>query len=134
MDDLKILIVDDQITHLKLNKTIVEKLGWHADTVDSAEEALLILEWHHDYCAIITDLKIPWMNGIDFCKIVKRKYPQILVYALTGNPDLFNYRELNSAGFDGFYFKPIRIEIIKNILIGIEETLTDNLSTPSEIH
>jgi CheY-like chemotaxis protein len=125
MHDSKILIVDDQRDHLKLIKAILEKLGWHADTVDSAEEALLILEWHQDYCAIITDLKIPWMNGIEFCKIVKKTYPQILVFALTGNPDLFNYRELNSAGFDGFYFKPISVEIIKNILIGIKDGVTD---------
>ena len=66
------------------------------------------------------------MNGIDFCKIVKKKYPQILVFALTGNPDLFNYKELNSAGFDGFYFKPIAVETIENILLDITSDSTDS--------
>ena len=121
VSDSKILVVDDQIDHLKLVKAILEKLGWNADIVDSAEEAVMILEWHHDYCAIITDLKIPWMNGIDFCKIVKKKYPQILVFALTGNPDFFSHRDLNSAGFDGFYFKPITVKTIENILLDITD-------------
>jgi hypothetical protein len=36
--------------------------------------------------------------------------PQIQVFALTGNPDLFDYDDLNNAGFDGLYFKPITLE------------------------
>ena len=115
----KILVIDDQRSQLRLIKKMLEKFGWQALTADSAEEAELILEWGHEFRAIITDLKMPWMNGLEFCKIAKSKYPQIQVFALTGNPDLFNFDDLNKAGFDGFYVKPITLETIDNIVFTI---------------
>lgn len=119
MPSPKILVVDDQRSHLRIIKKMLEKFGWQALTADSAEEAELILEWGHEFRAIITDLKMPWLNGVEFCKMAKRKYPAIKIYALSGNPDLFDYNELNGAGFDGFYFKPITLETIENILFAI---------------
>ena len=125
MPNPKILVIDDQRSQLRLIKMMLEKYGWQVLTADSAEEAKLILEWGHQFSAIITDLKMPWLNGVEFCKIAKMKYPQIQVFALTGNPDLFDYDELNNAGFDGFYFKPIRLEIIENILFAIIDGSTN---------
>lgn len=119
MSNSKILVIDDQRNHLRIIKKMLGKYGWEAITADSAEEAELMLDWGHQFRAIITDLKMPWMNGIELCKIAKSKHPQIQVFALTGNPDLFNYDDLNNAGFDGFYFKPITLETIENILVAI---------------
>lgn len=119
MTNSKILVIDDQRSQLRLINRMLEKYRWQVITADSAEEAKLILEWDHQFSAIITDLKMPWLNGVEFCKIAKMKYPQVQVFALTGNPDLFDYDELNKAGFDGFYFKPITLEIIENILFAI---------------
>jgi CheY-like chemotaxis protein len=134
MPNSKILVIDDQLSQLRLIKIMLEKYGWHVVTADSAEEATLILEWGHQFSAIITDLKMPWLNGVDFCKLAKMKYPKIQVFALTGNPDLFDYDELNNAGFDGFYFKPIRLEIIENILSAIvgDSTTLDKKNNRSE--
>jgi len=126
MHNSKILIIDDQLSHLRLIKKMLSRFGWQAVSVDSAEEAELILEWDHNFCAVITDLKMPWMNGVEFCTRAKRKYPEIKIYALSGNPDAFEYNELNNAGFDGFYFKPIRLAIIENILHAIESGVSDS--------
>lgn len=119
MPSSKILVVDDQRSHLRIIKKMLEKYGWHAITADSAEEAELILEWGYEFKAIITDLKMPWLNGVEFCEMVKRKYPAVKIYALSGNPDLFDYNELINAGFDGFYLKPITLKTIENILFAI---------------
>jgi CheY-like chemotaxis protein len=116
MSNEKILIVDDQRGHLRLMKEMVESCGKCAVTVDSAEEAELILEWYSDIHALITDLKMPWLDGVDFCKNTKRKYPAIKVYALSGNLQAYDRHVLDDAGFDGIYQKPVRFEIIKAIL------------------
>jgi CheY-like chemotaxis protein len=114
--DEKILIIDDQRSHLQLMKRMLTKCGRQSVTVDSAEEAELILEWNSDIHAMITDLKMPWLNGIDFCKRTKEKYPDLKIYALSGNLNEFDQTYLNDAGFDGIYQKPIRFEIIEDIL------------------
>ncbi len=119
MSDPQILVIDDQRSHLRLIKKILAKYGWQALTADSAEEAELILEWGHPFRAIITDLHMPWLNGIEFCKKTKRAYPHLKIYALSGNPNLFAYDELTNAGFDGIYMKPITIKLIENLLFSI---------------
>ncbi len=126
MRDSKILIVDDQLSHLRIVKKMLERFGWQASTADSAEVAELMLEYGHEFSAIITDLKMPWMNGVEFCQIVKKKYPQIKIYALSGNLDLYDYDELKNAGFDGFYFKPITIATIENLLAAISSGASEN--------
>jgi CheY-like chemotaxis protein len=125
MRDEKILVIDDQRSHLRLMKRILEKFGKRSVTVDSAEEAEFILEWNSDYEALITDLKMPWLNGIDFCRKTKRKYPGIKIYALSGNVDAYSKTDLEDAGFDGIYQKPIRFDTIKAILDAIQKSVPE---------
>ncbi len=119
------MIVDDQRGHLRLMKEMVERCGKSAITVDSAEEAELILEWYPDIQALITDLKMPWLDGVAFCKNTKRKYPGIKVFALSGNLQAYDQSELDEAGFDAVYQKPVRFEIIKSILGNLQHSEAD---------
>ena len=76
-------------------------------TADSAEEAEHILRYEENISLIITDLKMPWLNGLDFCRKVKTLKPDLRVYALSGCVNNFDMNELEDAGFDGIYQKPI---------------------------
>jgi hypothetical protein len=51
--------------------------------------------------------------------------PQIQVFALTGNPDLLNYDNLNNAGIDGFDFRPKTLGTTENILLAIADGSTE---------
>ena len=104
----KVLVVDDQPSQLKLMRQMLERLGYTAVTVDSAEEAEYILRYGENFSLIITDLKMPWLNGVNFCGKIKNLNPDLKTYALSGC--LYNYdpKDLEKAGFDGIYQKPIR--------------------------
>ena len=123
----KILVIDDQRSQLRLIKKILAKLGYSAVTVDSAEEACLILRWEQDFSMIITDLKMPWLDGLQFCKKAKSSHPNLKIYALSGFIGGYGARELEDAGFDGVYQKPIRESLLVEILN------TFNSETPREI-
>jgi len=105
---------------------MLERYGWQAVIVDSAEEAELILEWDVDFRALITDLKMPWLNGVDFCKKTKKKYPDIKIFALSGYLQEFGQNALDDAGFDGVYQKPVRLTMIEELLNVIEKCASDN--------
>ena len=126
MHDRKILLIDDQLSHLRMLKKMFEKYGCQAVTVDSAEEAELILEWNPGIHALVTDLKMPWLNGIDFCKKTKIKYPDIQIYALSGYLEEYGRNALDEAGFDGVYQKPVCFEMIEDMLNAIEKGASDN--------
>jgi len=112
----KILVVDDQRSQLRLIKKILTRLGHTAVTVDSAEEAGLILRWEQDFSMIITDLKMPWLDGLQFCKNAKALHPRLKIYALSGFVGGYDARELTDAGFDAVYQKPIRKSLLLEIL------------------
>ena len=95
---------------------LVEKLGYMAVTVDSAEEAEHILRFQENFSLIITDLKMPWLNGLDFCRKVKIINPKLKIYAVSGYLNDFDTNELEDAGFDGIYQKPITKAHLRKIL------------------
>ena len=107
-------------------KKIIEKLGNVVFTTDTAEEAELLVEWN-DFSLIISDLKMPWLDGLNFCKKTKQLYPNLRIYALSGYIDNFGRRELEEAGFDGLYKKPISIKLIKRML-------SDAFSVTHDLH
>ena len=119
----RVLVVDDQRSQLKLMKKMLEKIGYMAVTVDSAEEAEHILRGEKSFSMIITDLKMPWVDGLRFCKRAKIIDPNLKIFALSGFLCDFDINELEDAGFDGIYEKPISKAQLAEILhAGTEKT------------
>jgi len=116
MSTKKILVIDDDLIHLKLMKKLLEKLGHMVVTTDSAEEAEHILRYEEHFSLIITDLRMPWLNGLDFCRRVKILNPDLKIYALSGWVYNFDMNELEDAGFDGIYEKSIIKSNLEEIL------------------
>ena len=111
----KILVIDDNPTQCKVIKKLFESCGYSVVALDSPEEALYLLEWK-DFDVIITDLRMPWMNGAEFCRRSRKTGPDMLIYALSGYIHEFDRNELLEAGFDGIFSKPIRIELLRDAI------------------
>ncbi len=107
MSTKKVLVVDDQPSQLKMMRQMLETLGYVAVTVDSAEEAEYILKFGENFSLIITDLRMPWLNGLKFCRKAKILNPDLKIYAVSGYLYDFDPDDLDKAGFDGIYQKPI---------------------------
>ncbi len=91
----KVLYVDDETINLELLQiTFMYEL--EVITATSAREGLEILETHPDIHVIISDLKMPVMNGLDFIKEIKRKNHQKVCMLLTG----FMESEIMLEGFN----------------------------------
>jgi len=125
MNGKKILVIDDQRSQLRLIKKLLTRLGHTAVTVDSAEEAGLILRWEQDFSMIITDLKMPWLDGLQFCREAKTNHPKLKIYALTGFLGGYDPQELKTAGFDGIYQKPVRENLLLEILNAYQADAAD---------
>ena len=91
----RILYVDDESINLELLQlTFMDEL--QVLTALSAKEGLEILEAHPDIHVIISDLKMPVMNGLDFIKEIKRRYQEKVCMLLTG----FMESEIMLEGFN----------------------------------
>jgi CheY-like chemotaxis protein len=87
-----VLLVEDEMLIRMAEMDMLEELGYEALEAGSAEEALPILEGG-GVDVVISDLGLPGMNGEDFCREVRRRWPEIGLIFATGmnrGPDLDN--------------------------------------------
>ena len=79
----KILYVDDEEINLKLFD-LTFKDDFKIITAISGEQGLDLLTANTDVDLIISDLRMPQMNGLEFVKEIKRLYPDKICMLLTG--------------------------------------------------
>ena len=78
----KILYVDDEPINLKLFE-LAFKSVYHVLTALSAGEGLEILEDNPEIEIIVSDLRMPEMDGLEFIKIIKEQDPHKICLLLT---------------------------------------------------
>jgi len=111
MPDKKILVVDDEIAILEVMKEIFALKGYSVSAVESAEEALDILN-KEAFAVMFLDLKLPGMDGIELCKRVRKNNLGAVIYALTGYTNFYTLMDCRVAGFDDFFVKPVGLEVL----------------------
>ena len=79
----KILYVDDEIINLQLFEINFSD-KYHVLKAESGIQGLEVLENNQNILVVISDMKMPIMNGIEFITKAKEKFPDIKFYILTG--------------------------------------------------
>ncbi|MFI5212242.1 MAG: sigma-54-dependent transcriptional regulator [Ignavibacteria bacterium] len=78
----RILLIDDEANIRELLSRILTLEGFNVDTADNGEKGLKLLE-KGTYAVLITDVKLPDVNGVELVKKVKAKYPYIEIIVIT---------------------------------------------------
>lgn len=117
MERPRILYVDDEVINLELLQ-LTYMNDFEVVIAESAEEGLKLLERHPDIHVLLSDLKMPVMNGLDFIKVVKQEYPDKVCMLLTG----FMESEVMLEGFNKelifrYLMKPWNKDELKETII-----------------
>jgi DNA-binding response OmpR family regulator len=107
----KILVVDDEVDILEIMKEFFEMEGYTIFTAQNAQEAIEILS-NEAPMVMFLDLKLPGMNGIELCKLIRRDNFVAIIYAVTGYTNFYNLMDCRAAGFDDFFVKPVDMKIL----------------------
>jgi DNA-binding NtrC family response regulator len=108
----RILAIDDEIHMLRLlERIITEKTPYQIQTTNNALELPGLLE-HEEFDLIITDLKMPGMDGLDVLRLVKQQKRREEVIIITAFGSLESAMEALSAGVFDYITKPFRKEQI----------------------
>jgi len=102
----KVLIVDDDKAFLQILAERMQNRGMEVTTAESAAVALRLLE-NEAYDAVLLDLMMPEMGGIEALQIMRRKQPEIQVIFLTGHPSVSKGVEAMKLGAMDFIPKPV---------------------------
>lgn len=114
----KILVVDDDPRITGLLVETLSAIGYPTRGVQSAREALQkIPEYQPDI--LVSDLRMPEMDGFSLLREIKKVYPEILIVTITGEQLNDLEREAAALSADGFLTKPFRFEKIEELIEGL---------------
>jgi len=104
---VSILIVDDEEMMRTLLNRILSREGYK---IKSAEDGVIALEVlkAEKFDIIISDMKMPRMNGFELLKIVKKEYPKIGVIIMTAYGDTYTVKDALLLGADEYITKPFK--------------------------
>jgi len=111
-----ILVVDDEPSIVSTLIDSLDILGYQAEGAADGQDGLELLA-AGKFDLVITDIKMPVKNGIDFMHEIKSKYPDLPVVIITGYPLAYPPKIASTEGADGYIAKPFRINQIEKILI-----------------
>jgi putative nucleotidyltransferase with HDIG domain len=113
----RVLVVDDEEHIRTLLKDALEELGYECDTAENGLRGLeKVEEKKGNYEAILLDIHMPELNGIETLKRLKLSYPDISVVVLSASRDVENVRNaLKESAYD-YVFKPFDLNELKNTI------------------
>jgi PAS domain S-box-containing protein len=117
----KILVVDDEECVCIVTKVILKKLGFTAMTASNGKEGLELLRKHgEEICAIILDITMPKMDGIETLKEIRLINNKVKIILTSGYENKVTFKDYIEKETDGFLQKPFEIkdmvEIFEKIL------------------
>jgi len=111
-----ILYVDDEPINLRLF-AINLKRSFNVITAESPFDGLNFLENHPEICVVVSDMRMPGMNGIEFIKKARENRPDINYYILTGFDITKEIAEaLKSKLILEYFSKPLKVNDIIDVI------------------
>ena len=112
---INVLVVDDQHCIVDLLSDIVDGLGFTSDVAHDGQEAMEKFDGGN-FHLVITDIKMPRMDGVELMKRIKETRPDVPVIAITGYGTEGTEEDLSHDGMDGFLEKPFRVAKIEGMI------------------
>ena len=104
----RILLVDDEEPIVRLEKQMLERLGYHVATRTSSVEALEAFKADPDaYDLVITDMAMPNMTGDQLAGQMVAVRSDISIVLCTGFSETMPLAKAGSGGIKGFLMKPL---------------------------
>jgi DNA-binding NtrC family response regulator len=101
-----VLVVDDEESVRQGVLAVLEREGYRVYLAENAQQGLEILR-DHPIQLVITDHNMPDMTGIEFLKLIRERYPDVMRIMLTGDADpAVIVRSINEGEVYRFIKKP----------------------------
>ncbi|MCK5051375.1 MAG: response regulator [Candidatus Cloacimonetes bacterium] len=113
--ELNIMIIDDDILSLETLHRALELHGYRSTKF--ADPRIAIKEFAKDrFHIVLTDYKMPGLNGIELARLMKKIDPQVKIIIFTGYYDKEKHEQSIKLGVHNFLCKPLDIEkLIENL-------------------
>lgn len=114
----KIMIIDDEEEIRNTIRVQVQDTGYEIIEAKDGEEAIKLIGNENVLVldAIICDVRMPKINGVEAIAYFRKEYPSIPVIVLTGYPDVTLATEFMKEGAFDYLVKPVEKEKLVNVI------------------
>jgi CheY-like chemotaxis protein len=123
MTEKTILIVEDDPVQRRQLARLLEDQGYKVQQAATGHETIRVLETG-GINLILTDLKMPWMDGEWLVDYVRMNYPDIPIALATAYPD-----DITGLNVDGVLVKPFGRQQLMNLVHGLIGNHTNDAVT-----
>ena len=119
----RILVVDDEADLRKSIRLVLTKAGYDAVEAEDGEKAIEAIRSGDNPLlvdAVICDLVMPKVNGIEAIAFFRSQFPGVPILVLTGHPNIENASELYKQGVVDYLVKPI---VPEKLLAAVEKAV-----------
>ncbi|MBI2160889.1 MAG: sigma-54-dependent Fis family transcriptional regulator [Candidatus Rokubacteria bacterium] len=120
MDAAKILVVDDEPSILRLLEEALTRWGYQVKCATSGDEALAALRGDL-FDAVLTDVRMSEMSGLDLLREIKRHDDSIEVVMMTGYPTIASAVEALKEGAYDYLSKPLILDELRHLMARMTE-------------
>lgn len=124
----RVLVVDDVAVARKAIRTTLANAGYDVVEAEDGEQAIGTLQGMAGPLpvdAILSDLRMPRLNGAELIASFRRQYPAISIVALTAYPDVELAVSLMRQGVMDFLVKPVlQDELLAVVKRAVEQSAT----------
>ena len=121
----KIVLADDEGTQLKILSSLIHRLTPATELAlccDGQEAWQAIQEG--DAELLITDIRMPSMDGMELISRVSAQYPHIAIVLISAYQEFDYARSAISCGVSEYLIKPFRVEDIRRLLSKMQERIS----------
>ena len=119
-DDVRtVLIVDDEPSMRTALTETVRRLGYQVrgaiDGADAVEQVERLKPW-----LVVTDLKMPRLNGLELVKAIKQKAPHTFIILMTAYGTVETAVEAMKYGANDYILKPFSTDLLERVIINLQ--------------
>jgi PAS domain S-box-containing protein len=111
-----ILIAEDEEFNYIFLYELLRRTGLTILHARDGTQVLPLLQEHPEIRLILMDIKMPFLNGLDATRLVKKNFPQLPVIAQTAYAHTNEREQIISAGCDDYVSKPINSNELLKII------------------
>ncbi|MBP1695517.1 MAG: multi-sensor signal transduction histidine kinase [Deltaproteobacteria bacterium] len=135
VDQERILVVDDEADVGEMVSKIINLMGHEAVTAVNGKVALEILR-NQPFSIMITDVKMPEMDGFELMKAVRDQFPGTYIICMTAHGASYSYTDVIGVGGADYITKPFTIDEMMaklNRVIREKSLITDLTQKSAEL-
>lgn len=105
----RVLVLDDEDLHAQMIVDLLEEGGYQALKLNTPADALLAMKKER-FCLIVTDFRMPGINGVDFVSQVRQLEPAMPIFVVTGNIQVPEMVRIGNMGITRLFEKPLELQ------------------------